>query len=57
MNCEIGADNVINRTRGETFAMLPHAPTRQAIIGAGGLIAYTRKRLISRSVNQPVLSQ
>jgi len=54
---EFDADKVINRTRGETFAILPHAPTRQAIISAGGLIPYTRKRLMFHSVNQSVMSQ
>lgn len=48
---QIGADKIINVTRGKTFAMVPHAPTRQAIITAGGLIPYMRKRLISHSTN------
>jgi 3-isopropylmalate/(R)-2-methylmalate dehydratase small subunit len=48
---EIGADKVINRTRGKSFAVVPHAPARQAIIAAGGLIPYTRKRLVSQSLN------
>lgn len=38
-------DKVINKTTGKTFATEPHPPSRQAIIDAGGLIAYTRKRL------------
>ena len=43
---EIGADRVINRTSGKSFATVPLPRSRQAIIDAGGLIAYTRKRLI-----------
>ena len=34
---EIAADQVINKTSGKTFTLVPHAPTRQAIISAGGL--------------------
>lgn len=43
---EIGADRVINRTSAKSFATVPLPRSRQAIIDAGGLIAYTRKRLI-----------
>jgi len=36
---------VINNTKGESFDTVPLPRARQAIIDAGGLIAYTRKRL------------
>jgi len=35
---------VVNKTTGKTFATIPLPAARQAIIDAGGLIAYTRKR-------------
>jgi 3-isopropylmalate/(R)-2-methylmalate dehydratase small subunit len=37
---------VNNRTRGKEFPTLPLPPARQAIIDAGGLIPYTRKKLL-----------
>jgi 3-isopropylmalate/(R)-2-methylmalate dehydratase small subunit len=43
---EIADDRVINRTSGKSFATVPLPKSRQAIIDAGGLISYTRKRLI-----------
>jgi 3-isopropylmalate/(R)-2-methylmalate dehydratase small subunit len=42
---EVQADKVINRTSGKQFAIIPLPQMRQAIIDAGGLIAYTRRRL------------
>jgi 3-isopropylmalate/(R)-2-methylmalate dehydratase small subunit len=42
---DVVGDEVINRTSGRQFAITPHAPARQAIIDAGGLIPYTRQRL------------
>ncbi len=38
---------VINLTSGRVFAIEPLPPTRQAIIDAGGLIPYTRQRLVT----------
>ncbi len=38
---------VVNQTTGQRFATVPLPPARQAIIDAGGLIAYTRKRLLA----------
>jgi len=35
----------VNRTTGKSFAVTPLPKARQAIIDAGGLIAYTRKRV------------
>jgi 3-isopropylmalate/(R)-2-methylmalate dehydratase small subunit len=43
---EVTADEVVNKTTGKTFAVVPLPKARQAIIDAGGLIAYTRKRVM-----------
>ena len=42
---EITSSAVVNKTNGKTFALESMPKSRQAIIDAGGLIAYTRKRL------------
>ncbi len=44
---EFGPSTVTNLTRGRTFPVVPLPAARQAIIDAGGLIAYTRKRLLA----------
>jgi 3-isopropylmalate/(R)-2-methylmalate dehydratase small subunit len=46
---EIGGDAVVNRTRGRRFRTVPLSPARAAIVEAGGLIPYTRKRLLERA--------
>ena len=43
---QLTADKVVNKTTGNTFAVVPLPKARQAIIDAGGLIAYTRKRVM-----------
>jgi len=43
---ELSGERVVNRTTGASFAMVQLPKARQAIIDAGGLIAYTRKRLM-----------
>jgi 3-isopropylmalate dehydratase small subunit len=43
---EIAADRVVNKTTGKSFAVVPLPRARQAIIDAGGLIAYTRNRVM-----------
>ena len=43
---EVGPDTVVNKTTGKTFKIEPLPKARQAIIDAGGLIAYTRKRVM-----------
>jgi 3-isopropylmalate/(R)-2-methylmalate dehydratase small subunit len=43
---EVAAAAVVNHTRGKTFAVTPLPRVRQAIIDAGGLIAYTRSLII-----------
>ncbi|GAB4249601.1 MAG: 3-isopropylmalate dehydratase small subunit [Acidobacteriota bacterium] len=42
---EIHEDRVVNRTRGKEFPVVPLAPARRAIVEAGGLIPYVRRRL------------
>ncbi len=44
---EITADKVINKTKGKTFEIVPLPKARQAIIDAGGLIPYTRQRVLA----------
>ncbi len=47
---EITGDKVINHTRGKSFAIKPLPRARQAIIDAGGLIPYTRQRLLQKTM-------
>jgi len=44
---ELGADFVVNRASGVRCAVVPLPPARQVIIDAGGLIPYTRARLVA----------
>jgi hypothetical protein len=37
---------VLNQTNGKSFELVPLPQARQAIIEAGGLIPYTRQRLL-----------
>ena len=46
---EITETEIINRTSGKKFAIEPLPKARQAIIDAGGLIAYTRKKLLEKA--------
>ena len=46
---ELTSDEVINTSTGARFRTEPLPKTRQAIIDAGGLIAYTRKRLLEKT--------
>ena len=43
---EMTADGVVDRTTGRSFAVVPLPKARQAIVDGGGLIAYTRKRVM-----------
>ena len=43
---EINADKIVNKTSGVSFVVVPLPQTRQAIIDAGGLISFTRQRLL-----------
>jgi 3-isopropylmalate/(R)-2-methylmalate dehydratase small subunit len=44
---EIVEGAVVNRTTGKRFESIQMPKARQAIVDAGGLIAYTRKRLLA----------
>ena len=44
------SDKVTNKTTGKSFKIVPMPKSRQAIIDAGGLIAYTRKRVAETAV-------
>jgi len=44
---ELTPDAVINRTTAKRFERIPLPPARAEIVRAGGLIAYTRKRLMA----------
>ena len=48
---ELTETEVVNVTTGKRFAAVPLPKARQAIIDAGGLIAYTRKRLMEKHVS------
>lgn len=48
---EIAPDAVVNRTTGESFSVEPLPKSRQAIIDAGGLIPYTRNRVLKNARN------
>ena len=43
---EISAASVLNKTTGRSCSVVPLPKARQAIIDAGGLVAYTRKRVL-----------
>jgi 3-isopropylmalate/(R)-2-methylmalate dehydratase small subunit len=45
----IYADHLVNLTTGASFVITPLPRARQSIIDAGGLIAYTRQRLLTAS--------
>lgn len=44
---EVGATEVLNRSSGQRFPVIPLPKSRQEIIAAGGLIAFTRQRLLA----------
>jgi len=43
---EISDNEVINKTKGKTFKIEPLPKARQAIVDAGGLVPYARKKLL-----------
>ncbi|MGA2264463.1 MAG: 3-isopropylmalate dehydratase [Acidobacteriota bacterium] len=45
---DIGPDYILNRTTGKRFSIQPLPEARRAIMKAGGLIPYTRQRLVER---------
>jgi 3-isopropylmalate/(R)-2-methylmalate dehydratase small subunit len=48
---EITANRIANKTSGKSFDVTPLPRSRQAIIDAGGLIPYTRQRLLQGKIN------
>ena len=48
---EFAEEAIVNKTTSKRFAIEPLPKARQAIIDAGGLIAYTRKRLIAKNTS------
>jgi 3-isopropylmalate/(R)-2-methylmalate dehydratase small subunit len=48
----VGAADVVNVTTGKRYAVRPLPAARQAIIDAGGLITYTRRRLLERAAKR-----
>jgi 3-isopropylmalate/(R)-2-methylmalate dehydratase small subunit len=48
---ELATDAVVNRTTGRRFAVVPLPAARRAIVDAGGLIAYTRARLLATATS------
>ena len=46
---DVTATEVLNRTNGQRFPVTPLPQARQTIIDAGGLIAFTRQRLLATS--------
>ncbi|HYK92404.1 MAG TPA: 3-isopropylmalate dehydratase small subunit [Acidobacteriota bacterium] len=48
---EIGDAHVRNLNSGQTFALQPLPEARRAIVAAGGLIPYTRKRLLQSTAD------
>ncbi len=43
---EMGTGEIVNRRTGSRYSTVPLPASRQAIINAGGLIPYTRQRLV-----------
>ena len=46
---EVTDEKVLNKTSGESFDIVPLPEARQAIINAGGLIPFTRQRLLQQT--------
>jgi 3-isopropylmalate/(R)-2-methylmalate dehydratase small subunit len=46
---DITEKTVLNKTTGKSFAVVPLPSARRAIVEAGGLIAYTRKRVMENA--------
>jgi 3-isopropylmalate/(R)-2-methylmalate dehydratase small subunit len=47
---EITEDRILNKKTGRSFDLQPMPAARRAIIAAGGLIPYTRERLVKSSI-------
>lgn len=46
---EFTENQIVNKTKGKEFAIIPYHKSQQAIIETGGLIPYTRKLLFEQS--------
>ncbi len=46
---ELQGEGVLNKTSGKAFKVEPMPKSRQVIIDAGGLIPYTRKRMLEKA--------
>jgi 3-isopropylmalate/(R)-2-methylmalate dehydratase small subunit len=46
---ELSGETLVNKASGKQFKLEPMPQSRQVIIDAGGLIPYTRKRLLERA--------
>lgn len=46
---DLGETAVVNQTTGKEFFVISLPKSRQAIVDAGGLIAYTRRRVMARA--------
>lgn len=49
---EVSAGHIANKTTGRTFAISPLPAARQSIINAGGLVAYTRRKLVEERTSR-----
>ena len=47
---ELSEGEIVNRTTGRRFPIVPLPEARQAIVDAGGLIPYARRKLLARQV-------
>lgn len=45
LEIEVPPGRITNRATGETFRAVPFPPFMQELMPAGGLVAYTRRRL------------
>ena len=45
----IEGNKVVNKTKGKTFDTVPLPEARKAIVEAGGLVPYTRKKLLEKN--------
>ena len=50
---EVTDQKILNKTSGNSFDIVPLPEARQAIIDAGGLIAFTRQRLLGQMQKDP----
>jgi 3-isopropylmalate/(R)-2-methylmalate dehydratase small subunit len=46
---EVGPEQIQNRTSGRSYAIVPLPPARRGIVEAGGLIPFTRQRMLQKA--------